>query len=91
MQRDAEPTNNRLLFCAVGRKAFCAVRIIKLDALYLQMIFTEVIFMQIELDELIKRILRQLSESDKLTAEQSLKMYQRVFPLHKEANGNGKG
>jgi hypothetical protein len=43
LQRDAEPTNNRLLFCAVGRKAFCAVRIIKLDALYLQMIFTEVI------------------------------------------------
>ena len=47
--------------------------------------------MQIELDELIKRILRQLSESDKLTAEQSLKIYRRVFPLRKEANGNGKG
>ena len=47
--------------------------------------------MQIELDELIKRILQQLSESDRLTAEQRIIMYQRVFPVQKEANKNGKG
>ena len=47
--------------------------------------------MQIEFDELIKRILQLLNEKDKLTAEQQLKMYQRVFPVNKEAKDNGKG
>ena len=47
--------------------------------------------MHIDLDELIRQILKQLSETDKLTAEQSMKMYQRVFPVSKEAKDNGEG
>ena len=46
--------------------------------------------MQMEFDELIKRILQLLSEKDKLTAEQRMKMYQRVFPVNEEAKDNGK-
>lgn len=46
--------------------------------------------MQMEFDELIKRILQLLSEKDKLTAEQRMKMYQRVFPVNEEAKDNEK-
>lgn len=39
--------------------------------------------MQIDLDELIRQILQQLSEKDKLSIEQNKRIYTRVFPYSK--------